>query len=67
MTQEAKADQICGNAECRHTRQQHKDGKGCTDFLATEVNVHGEVEAADEECRCPYFHEDERDYRKHRD
>jgi|GEM_PF-3013879 hypothetical protein len=58
-----REDDICGNAQCRHRRHEHKDGKRCGGFLATEWNVHGEVEAADEECKCPYFHEVEVDYR----
>lgn len=59
-----KDDQLCGNAQCRHARHDHKVGKRCRAFLPTKWNEHGEVEAADEECECPYFHEHEKDYRK---
>ena len=64
MDQVMKEDQLCGNAQCGHARHEHKDGKRCGAFLPTERNLHGEVEAADEECNCPYFHEHEKDYRK---
>jgi hypothetical protein len=56
-------DDICGNAQCRHRRHEHKEGKRCSGFLATKWNPHGEVEDADRECRCPYFHDNEVDYR----
>jgi hypothetical protein len=64
MDASMREDEICGNVQCRHKRHEHNDGKRCGGFLPKEWNLHGEVEAADEECKCPHFHEHEMDYRK---
>lgn len=64
MEQVDERDVLCGNRDCQHPRHEHLKDKRCQGRVTTERNIHGEAEGEGDECRCPYFHTHQADYRE---